>query len=260
MKREIISSALDGLDDKYITEAATFYPGALRDAPEKTAPIKTRRIISIALAAALILALGLTAYAIVEGRRCTGTNAMPKTANYTSLSDIPKVEKDVGYPVTAPESFSNGYSFAGLRVEGEAVYGENYEVVEEYYAVRMTYSKSGAVDLTLALSPVLELPDGVSAPEPSETRLIDGVTVSLNLDHYKMVPEDYKKTEADLAMEAAGHYYISFGSDTITECYYAFASFDLNGVSYVLMDMAASADFLDSLAQMAGELIAMING
>ena len=259
MKREMLSLALNGLDEKYITEAAAFCPNALRDDRERSLKSKPKRIISIALAAALILALGITAYAIVEGRRCTGTNAMPKTGNYSSLSDISKIEKDVGYPVTAPESFSNGYSFNRLRVDGEAVYGENYEVLEEYYAVRIIYSKPDASDLTLALSPVMELPGGVKTPEASEAHLIDGVTVSLSLDHYKTVPESYEKTEEDLAMEAEGHYYISFGSEEISECDYAFASFDLNGVSYVLMDMSASEDSLDSLTQMAEELITAIN-
>ena len=79
--------------------------------------------------------------------------------------------------------------------------------------------------------------------------------MDLSLDHYKVVPEDYEKTEADLAREAAGHYYISFGSDTIEEREMAFAVFTLHGADYTLMDMTANAGSVDTLFQMAGELI-----
>ena len=80
--------------------------------------------------------------------------------------------------------------------------------------------------------------------------------MDLSLDHYKMVPEDYEKTPEDLAREAAGHYYVSFGSDSIEEHDFAFAVFVLNGTSCVLTDTAASPGSLDALARSAAELIA----
>ena len=182
---------------------------------------------------------------------------MPKTAEYTSLSALPEIEKDVGYPVTVPEHFSNGYAFSMLRVDGEAVFGESYEVLKEYYSVHVTYTRNGAPDLSLSLSPVLELESSSEAPvrTPSEQRTVSSVTVDLNCDHYKVVPEDYEKTEDDLAQEAAGHYYISFGSDQIEEREVASAEFKLDNVSYTLMDMAAKETSLDTLTQMAGEII-----
>lgn len=63
MKRETISQALNGIDERYIDEAAVFRPAALQNSPERSAGVKTKRIITIALAAALILALGAAAYA-----------------------------------------------------------------------------------------------------------------------------------------------------------------------------------------------------
>lgn len=63
MKRETISRALNGIDERYIDEAAVFRPAALQNSPERSAGVKTKRIITIALAAALILALGAAAYA-----------------------------------------------------------------------------------------------------------------------------------------------------------------------------------------------------
>jgi hypothetical protein len=180
---------------------------------------------------------------------------MPQAAEYTSLSELPMIEKNVGYPVTVPESFSNGYTFTGLRVDGQAVYGESYEVLEEYYVVNVTYSKAGSPDLRLHISPVLEIESSSEAPEPSEKRTVNGTDVNLNRDHYKVVPEDYEKTEDDLAREAAGHYYISFGSDEIEEYEMAFADFRQDSTIYTLMDMAADDNSPDTLIQMASEII-----
>ena len=66
-------------------------------------------------------------------------------------------------------------------------------------------------------------------------------------------------TEADKAAEAAGHFYISFGSDAVEEHTFAFVGFPLDGAEYVLMDMAADADSEETLYAMAAELIAARN-
>ena len=257
MKRETISLALNSLDDRHITDTAVFSPERIQRSPERIVYMKRKRIVTFALAAALMLVLGISAFAIWGIPRFTGTHHMPKTAEYTSLSALPEIEKDVGYPVTVPEHFSNGYAFSMLRVDGEAVFGESYEVLKEYYSVHVTYTRNGAPDLSLSLSPVLELESSSEAPvrTPSEQRTVSGVTVDLNRDHYKVVPEDYEKTEDDLAQEAAGHYYISFGSDQIEEREVASAEFKLNNVSYTLIDMKAEEASLDTLTQMAGEII-----
>ena len=257
MKREMISLAMNSLDDRHITDTAAFSPEAIHSTPERNAYMKKKRIITFALAAALMLALGISAYAIWGIPRCTGTHQMPKTAEYTSLSDLPKIEEDIGYPVTVPERFSNGYAFAGLSVDGEAVFGESYEVLEEYYAVHVTYSKNGKPELMLALNPLLELESRSEAPvrTPDEQQTVGDVIVDLNLDHYKVVPEDYEKTEDDLELEASGHYYISFGSDETEEYEIAFADFTLGDVNYTLMDMAADESSFETLILMAREII-----
>ncbi len=257
MKRETISLALNSLDDRHITDTAVFSPERVQRSPERIVYMKRKRIVTFALAAALMLVLGISAFAIWGIPRFTGTHPMPKTAEYTSLSALPEIEKDVGYPVTVPEHFSNGYAFSMLRVDGEAVFGESYEVLKEYYSVHVTYTRDGEPDLSLSLSPVSEFESISEAPArtPSEQRTVSGVTVDLNCDHYKFVPEDYEKTEDDLAQEAAGHYYISFGSDQIEEREVASAEFKLDNVSYTLMDMAAKETSLDTLTQMAGEII-----
>ena len=63
MNREKAFQAMDGLDDRYIEEAIRYAPGAAAGAPERIVHMKKKRIITLALVAALLLAIGVTGYA-----------------------------------------------------------------------------------------------------------------------------------------------------------------------------------------------------
>ena len=218
---------------------------------ENEQPMKTRKTLRIALIAAAISILFITsAYAVSGVVHGTGTHIMKDTGSYDSLADLPKAERIAGYPVTAPEKFSNGYGFETLYLGGEEAFGENFETLKEYYSVMVNYARDGKSDLTLNLSPVLDLPTEREAPAPTSSKEISGVEVRYSLDHYKIVPPDYEKTEEDLAAEGAGHYYISFGSDEIEEYDFSFADFELGDVQYVFHDQSGrDADFLYEMAE-----------
>ena len=64
MKRELISQALNMLDDRHISDTASFDPGIMQEPPGRIAHMGKKRFISFALAAALMLALGAVAYAV----------------------------------------------------------------------------------------------------------------------------------------------------------------------------------------------------
>ena len=64
MKRETITLMLNCLADNYISEAEIFCPDAIQESPERIAHMKKKRLLTFALAAALILALGITAFAV----------------------------------------------------------------------------------------------------------------------------------------------------------------------------------------------------
>ena len=63
MERETITLMLNSIDDNYISEATIFDLDSIQVPPERIVHMK-KRIITFALAAALMLALGITAYAI----------------------------------------------------------------------------------------------------------------------------------------------------------------------------------------------------
>ena len=163
--------------------------------------MKKKRLITMALAAALILSLGMVAYAIAGTPHSQGTYAMKDTGNYTSLEDLPKAEKIVGYNIHLIDRFSNGYTFSDMRVDGGAVFDENYNALKEYYSVSATYTLPEKEDITVSLYPVLDLEGSHEAPAPSSGCIIGNTEVRINRDHYKVVPEDYEKTEEDLASE-----------------------------------------------------------
>lgn len=218
---------------------------------EQEQAMKTRKTFRIALIAAVIGVLFITsAYAISGAVRGTVTHLMKDTGTYDTLNALPKAEKTAGYPITAPERFTNGYEFMTLNVAGEAAYGDDNEILKEYYTVLVEYEREGARDLFVTLSPVLDLPVERERPEPDETSETDGIEIRYSLDHFKFVPPDYEKTEEDLAAEEAGHCYISFGSDEIMEYDYSFAGFVLGDVEYTLFDQSGrGAEFLFPMAE-----------
>ena len=63
MKQELLLKAFGDLDDKYIAEASRPVPGDVSFGPGRNGSRKKRRTFALALAAALTIALGVSAYA-----------------------------------------------------------------------------------------------------------------------------------------------------------------------------------------------------
>ena len=63
MNREKAFEILGDLDANFVAEAAEYVPEAAKGSPERIVHMKTKRIVTFALAAVLLLALGITAYA-----------------------------------------------------------------------------------------------------------------------------------------------------------------------------------------------------
>ena len=89
MNREKAFELLGELDGRFVEEAARYAPEAASGSPERIVHMKTRKIITFALAAALILALGITAYAGYQGV------ATPEAAQRVALEQI-EVWKEMG--------------------------------------------------------------------------------------------------------------------------------------------------------------------
>ena len=172
MKREMLSLALNSLDDRHITDTATFSPGTDQSSPERIVHMNKKRIVTFALAAALMLAFGITAYAIWGVPKWTATYNMENTGEYTSLSMLPEVERIIGYDVCLVDRFTNGFAFSKLRIDGLADYDEDYNVLKEYYGVNASYRTDNGAEMLLSLSPVSDHSNSQETRAASSERVI----------------------------------------------------------------------------------------
>ena len=255
MKRETLSHALNSLDDRHITDTASFSPGTVQSSPERIVHMKKKRILTFALAAVLMLALGITAYAVWGIPVGTVTHSMDNTGEYTSLDELSEVEKIVGYDICLVDSFTNGFAFSKLRVDGWADYDEDYNTLREYYGVNATYRTPDGDEMILFLSPVGDNSGSQKTRPASSERVIGETAVRIYRDHYKFVPEDYEKTPEDIEAEAGGHYCISFGANQIEEKDIVSADLVLSDVVYTFFFDSAPECSDEMMIQMASGLL-----
>ena len=124
MNREKAFQALNALDDRYIAEALRYAPEEAAGASERSGSMKSKRIVTLALAAALILALGAAAWAIGLSIHRQRQQELRQELQV----DENRVEDYVEYPVPedpeqAPES---GVTLLSAMNDGEF---QNYWVV-----------------------------------------------------------------------------------------------------------------------------------
>ena len=153
------------------------------------------------------------------------------------------------------DRFTNGFAFSKLRVDGLADYDEDYNVLKEYYGVNATYKTANGAEMMLSLTPVSDNSDSQETRAASSGCFIGETEVRIYRDHYKFVPEDYEKTPEDIAAEAGGHYYISFGADQIEERDIVSADVVLNNVNYTFYFDNAAECSDEMLIRMASELL-----
>ena len=103
MKRETITLMLNGLDDDYISEAAFFTPGTVQETPEGI--VHKKRIITLALAAALILGLGAVGYGGHVLFGWGGNMEINATRTDGGIETVVRVHTD---NLTEPVAFENG--------------------------------------------------------------------------------------------------------------------------------------------------------
>ena len=140
MKRELLSKAFGDIDESFVSEAYRPVPMDASSTSERIVHMKRKRIVSLALAAALILALGVTAYAVwsIHSARQQEIKADLKidennVSSYTEYDvDEPKEQEEEETQIVLLSSVNDGdmqriYMNISPVTEAEvAVYNEDY--------------------------------------------------------------------------------------------------------------------------------------
>jgi hypothetical protein len=140
------------------------------------------------------------------------------------------------------------YTFAGA--DAVSVKGKDSEdkTVGSWKDLQADYTDADGKEFTLTLS---HYSDG-DATDATETRTIDGVTVSYSRDEVLFLPDE--KTEVDAATQERArtddHFSISYGSDEKEDVVYDSVSFTKDDVNYLLQTSdGADADSMFALAE-----------
>lgn len=246
MKANDLNRALNYVDDRYLAEL---------DAPEQECiSMKNRkRIVRLLVAAAVIALLSVTAYAAdVLGIRSLESGG--KSTQYVSFAEMDKAMAQAGFRADCKEEFSNGFRFANAYVDETVGRDENGKKALVYQDLSVTYKNDAGQRVVVYAHRDME--DIPQSDHPAQnTWDVQGITVSYYLDHYKLVPADYKLSEEEQAWREIPGNYISFGSDQVEETNVAFLGWTKDGIRYTIMDSHARVSE-ESLFSMAQELIA----
>lgn len=174
---------------------------------ERTRPmLKPKRWTSLILAAALIFALGVCAYA-AYGRPAGVFSSGPSEAfpTYLKLPDAQQCMKDAGFTPVLREKFENGYIFRSGRLVENWFHDEDFQPAERYMSFDFEYEKDG--DNITLIQERYETETSDYTSQKSVT--VNGVTLNYNCGTHKVVPLDYIPTPEEKAMQEEGT--LSFG-------------------------------------------------
>lgn len=249
MTSDQILDAIGLADETWVADAKA----NIAAQPRKTTVSVHRRVRRIALLAAVVsLFFTVTAYALGSPAGILSWS-LSRGLGQNDFRFLPAYERQVGFPVSAVEEFSNGYRFRELSLIHNQVVDEGGNPMAEYPGLNLRYEKAGAPDLYLAVEPAA-LSNEENGPPAAETREIGGVAVRYHYSVYMAVPVDYRPTAEEEARVASGELQIGYGSDAVQVNPFASISFVLGDVRYTLLSFADhDADFM---FQMAAELLA----
>lgn len=204
----------------------------------------------IVIAAAAVFVLSITA--VTASRLMNVTSIESHSTSLSMYSEIPtesQLINDIGYACDTISEFSNGYTYDSSRFSSNAL-KDGSDTVEEYKGLSLVYSK-GEDKIHLDIDKYeTYLPE--SGELYSEN---DGVQIYASHFINKIIPEDYVKSEEELAAEERGELSFAYdGGNTVEEYSINYVGWRKDGVHYCLMQMNGALT-IDELAAMANELI-----
>lgn len=211
-------------------------------------PMKKYNVKKIAVAA--VVACALTGTVCMAAERFTGHYFSTSSAlnEVDDFADIAKLEKKTGIQTYAKEVLDNGFTFVSANTVDTSKTDAQGNPTESYSEISVRYGKD-TKDVHYSMHKGTR---EFTERELAHAQKIesDGITYYFSQDNYLFLPGDGEPTAEDLAAEAAGDLYISYGSaereEMVSEC----LSWDKDGQTYMLsgMDLDMSAEELIAMA------------
>lgn len=228
-----------------------------RTQSRKKPHISLSRLTRVAIAAAMVFSLAITAYAAdFAGIKSLRSGISSKV--YDSYQKLDAVEKKAGFEIDAKEVFDNGYTFDRMLIDSTDALDEHDRKVLSYDEIYITYKNKAGNRLCLTAHPTLdEIP--FSDIPATQTRQIGDVTAEFRESHYKNFPAEKEGNlteEEKLWEQQPGNYisYFSWEADAYENTVYH-VCWTKDGISYSIMDNCG-VESPDTLFSMAQELIA----
>ncbi len=237
MNRHDLFNAVGEISGDIIAEAGE------RHRARRVSPIKIT-----AIAAALTIAFGITAFAaVMVVSRSSHSSNIP---DYYDLPTAETLKNDVGIAPSFPEEFQNGYRFKS----GHITYSEdaNGETVESYKGIDCVYEKDG--DEISVFADAAKAGVGMDDCETAE--VYNGAEIKYIEYMNKLVPPDYEMTDRDKKDEESGAIVFSYGSPEVKISRMQSIGFEYGGLNYSI-SAADSPLTREDLVQTAKEIIDM---
>ncbi len=170
--------------------------------------------------------------------------------DFQSAGEVMK-NTELGSPVKAVEAFSDGTAFVqGYRVDTNAM-DANGELVGTFPNINMIYENNLCLDVERPMEGV-----GSSSYPVVLEDTYGEIPIKVTQMEYLFLPPEAKPSEEDQKRQEAGELEISYGSSEEERKVYLGASWEDNGLSYLLFTMEEGHDAAE-LMQKAKEIIAV---
>lgn len=221
----------------------------LPDKEKEMAMLKRRSIKrSIVFVAAIVMALGLTAFA--SGKISSMVSSSSSTPDYKTMPSAEEVKQEIGISPILIEKFKNGYTFGGATIDNCEAMDEDGNSLGKFKGLSIDYQNSGD-EIYLSMEPVID--SQWHTPELAPKNY-NGIDLYYHSYQNKSVPGDYKLTEQDKKDEADGKYVFSYGSDEIEVSTVQSVIWQSDGIGYCLLGIDSSLEEADMIS-MAQEIV-----
>lgn len=250
MNREQISDALNRLDNRHISETMVFALDAMQGAAErsntmnrKTYRKRSKSFTAIFVAACLVMALGIVAYAAFAGGWFSGRDAELAPTN------VQQFIIEAGFDPIRMHRLGDGYTCTNNMVIDNQTTGSDGDTVHAFKSAMFEYEKDGdLLYFSQDNSPRNAEPFG----NPIENH--KGTELWYYAYTNKFVPDDYEMTVSEKEAEENGELIFTYGSDDVFSAEVRSLSWQIESINYNLMQMDGKLSD-EELCNIAKEII-----